>query len=44
MIISTLKLNLNFSEIFENKLHLGWTKDYFDQKKIRLIKLTHQKF
>ena len=33
-----LKRNLNFSEIFENKLHLGWTKDYFDQKKIRLIK------
>ncbi len=34
----TLKRNLNFSEIFENNLHLSWTKNFFDKKKIRLIK------
>ena len=34
----SLKRNLNLSEIFEKNLHLGWTNDFFEKKKIRLIK------
>ena len=29
---------MNLSEIFEKNLHLGWTNDFFEKKKIRLIK------
>lgn len=34
------KRNLNLSEIFKRKLHLGWRREFFKNKKISLIKFT----